>query len=158
MREVVGSVGRWNKDFEVERFDLPPLRGGGRRGELLIVGTAKLWEISLLGCLYVGCVGCGAARSLLLLFGYVVLYCVATLLICTYFLPLPLHRGLPQRSSDRVPPAYMASVRGVEGRGAFLREVVGSVGRWKKDFEVERFDLPPLRGGGRRENYSSSGR
>ena len=46
LREVVGSVGRWNKDFEVERFDLPPLRGGGRRGELFIVGTVKQWEIS----------------------------------------------------------------------------------------------------------------
>ena len=33
------------KDFEVERFDLPPLRGGGRRGKLFIVGSVKLWEI-----------------------------------------------------------------------------------------------------------------
>ena len=31
--------------FEVERFDLPPLRGGGRRGKLFIVGSVKLWEI-----------------------------------------------------------------------------------------------------------------
>jgi hypothetical protein len=35
----------WKKDFEVERFDLPPLRGGGRRGKLFIVGSVKLWEI-----------------------------------------------------------------------------------------------------------------
>jgi hypothetical protein len=27
------------------RFDLPPLRGGGRRGKLFIVGSVKLWEI-----------------------------------------------------------------------------------------------------------------
>jgi hypothetical protein len=35
----------WKKDFEVERFDLPPLRGGGRRGKLFIVGSVKLLEI-----------------------------------------------------------------------------------------------------------------
>ncbi len=31
---------------EVERFDLPPLRGGGRRGKLFIVRSVKLLEIS----------------------------------------------------------------------------------------------------------------
>ena len=41
---MVGAV--WKKDFEVERSDLPPLRGGGRRGKLFIVRSVKLWEIS----------------------------------------------------------------------------------------------------------------
>ena len=41
---MVGAI--WKKDFEVERFDLPPLRGGGRRGKLFIVRSVKLWEIS----------------------------------------------------------------------------------------------------------------
>ena len=36
----------WKKDLEVERSDLPPLRGGGRRGKLFIVRSVKLWEIS----------------------------------------------------------------------------------------------------------------
>ena len=41
---MVGAI--WKKDFEVERFDLPPLRGGGRRGKLFIVRSVKLLEIS----------------------------------------------------------------------------------------------------------------
>jgi hypothetical protein len=41
---MVGAI--WKKDFEVERFDLPPLRGGGRRGKVFIVQSVKLWEIS----------------------------------------------------------------------------------------------------------------
>jgi len=41
---MVGAI--WKKDFEVERFDLPPLRGGGRRGKLFIVKSVKLCEIS----------------------------------------------------------------------------------------------------------------
>ena len=32
----------WKKDFEVERFDLPPLRGGGRRGKLFKIGRAHV--------------------------------------------------------------------------------------------------------------------
>ena len=39
-------VAIWKKDFEVERFDLPPLRGGGRRGTVFIVHSVKLLEIS----------------------------------------------------------------------------------------------------------------
>jgi hypothetical protein len=74
---------------------------------------------NLLGCLYVGCVGCGAARSLLL-FGYVSLYCVATLLICICFLPLPSHRGCRRRSSDRGPPS--AAVAG---------GLLGGLGAWR---------------------------
>jgi hypothetical protein len=41
---MVGDI--WKKDFEVERFDLPPLRGGGLRGKLFIVRSVKLLEIS----------------------------------------------------------------------------------------------------------------
>jgi len=41
---MLGAI--WKKDFEVERFDLPPLRGGGRRGAVFIVQSVKLWEIS----------------------------------------------------------------------------------------------------------------
>jgi hypothetical protein len=90
----------------VERFDLPPLRGGGRRGNIIHRRVGKAVG-NPLGCLYVGCAGCGAARSLLL-FGYVSLYCLVTLLICICLLPLPSHRGLPQRSSDRdSPPAAL---------------------------------------------------
>ena len=51
--------------------------------------------------------GCGAARSLLL-FGYVFLYCVVCLLICIYFLPLPLHRGCHRQSTDRGPPLLLS--------------------------------------------------
>ena len=40
---MVGAI--WKKDFEVERFDLPPLRGGHRRGKLFIVRSLKLLEI-----------------------------------------------------------------------------------------------------------------
>jgi len=41
---MVGPI--WKKDFEVECFDLPPLRGGGHGGILFIVWSVKLWEIS----------------------------------------------------------------------------------------------------------------
>jgi len=41
---IVGAISK--KDLEVERFDLPPLRGGGHRGKLFIVKSGKLWEIS----------------------------------------------------------------------------------------------------------------
>ena len=68
---MVGAI--WKKDFEVERFDLPTLRGGGRRGKVIHRPVGKAVG-NLLGCLYVRCVGCGAARSLLL-FGYVLVLC-----------------------------------------------------------------------------------
>ena len=55
---MVGAI--WKKDFEVERFDLPTLRGGGRRGKVIHRPVGKAVG-NLLGCLYVGCVGCGAA-------------------------------------------------------------------------------------------------
>jgi hypothetical protein len=121
---------------------------------------------NLLGCLYVGCVGCGAARSLLL-FGYVSLYCLATLLICICFLPLPSHRGLPQRSSDRGPflsPCCacgclggLGAWRGGSG-GISKREVVGSVGllfgrrisRWNASTSLLCVEVAVG------ENYSSS--
>jgi len=45
---TLGAI--WKKDFEVERFDLPPLRGGGRRGAVFIVQSVKLWEISQVAC------------------------------------------------------------------------------------------------------------
>jgi len=45
---MVGAI--WKKDFEVERFDLPPLRGGGCRGKLFIVQSIKLWETSKVSC------------------------------------------------------------------------------------------------------------
>ena len=32
---MVGAI--WKKDVEVERFDLPPLHGGGHRGTIFIV-------------------------------------------------------------------------------------------------------------------------
>ena len=41
---MVGAIRK--KDFEVERFDLPPLRGGGRRGTVFVVQSVKLLEIS----------------------------------------------------------------------------------------------------------------
>ena len=68
---MVGPICK--KDFEVERFDLPTLRGGGRRGRVIHRPVGKAVG-NLLGCLYVRCVGCGAARSLLL-FGYVLVLC-----------------------------------------------------------------------------------
>ena len=43
---IDGGGAIWKKDLEVERFDLPPLRGGGRRRKLFIVKSVKLWEIS----------------------------------------------------------------------------------------------------------------
>ena len=47
---MVGAI--WKKDFEVERFDLPPLCGGGRRGKLFIAQSVKLWEISYIACMW----------------------------------------------------------------------------------------------------------
>ena len=41
---MAGAI--WKNDFEVERFDLPPLCGGGCRGTVSIVQSVKLWEIS----------------------------------------------------------------------------------------------------------------
>jgi len=41
---MVGDI--WKKDFKVERFDLPPLHGGGRRGTMFIIQWVKLLEIS----------------------------------------------------------------------------------------------------------------
>ena len=45
---MVGAI--WKKDFEVEPFDIPPLRGGGRRGAVFIIQLAKLWEIFQVSC------------------------------------------------------------------------------------------------------------
>jgi len=98
---MVGAI--WKKDLEVERSDLPPLRGGGRRGKLFIVKSGKLWEIS-----YVACTWGAELPDPSLLFGYVFLYCVASLLICIYFLPLPPHRGCHRRSTDRGPPLLLS--------------------------------------------------
>jgi len=50
-RLIISMLGAiWKKDFEVERFDLPPLRGGVRRGAVFIVQSVKLWEISQVSC------------------------------------------------------------------------------------------------------------
>ena len=45
---MVGAL--WKKDFEVECFNLPHLRGGGRRGVVFIIQSVKVWEISQVAC------------------------------------------------------------------------------------------------------------
>ena len=42
----VDGGGYLDEGFQGGTFDLPPLRGGGRRGKLFIVWLVKLWEIS----------------------------------------------------------------------------------------------------------------
>ena len=88
---------------------------------------------NLLGWLYIGCVRCElpVPSSCLDVF----LYCVSSLLICIYFLPLPSHHGCHRWSSDRGPPLLLFGwtprwPRCMAWRvgGVFLREVVCSVG------------------------------